>query len=192
MTTVDRPPGSPDSPETADPAPTRRRLGIGGVLVVIASITFVVFWTWALFFASKEAINKIDDREWADRARQICESANADREALADFRRIDPADMALLRERGDLIDTSTDVVETMLDDVMAVAPTDDKGLDIVPEWESEYRTYIQNRRDYADLVRSGSNELFREAERGGIPISERLSTFAADNEMPDCSPPRDL
>lgn len=171
---------------------TRRGIGIGAVLVAVAVITFVVFWTWALFFASKEAVNKIDDRAWADRARGICESANAERDELADFRRIDPDDLELLRERGDLIDASTDIVERMLDDVTAVAPTDAKGQAIVPDWEAEYRIYIDNRRDFADEVRAGSNALFREADRGGIPVSERLATFAGDNEMSACSPPRDL
>jgi hypothetical protein len=185
----DRPGHEPLGPGTDDGRP---RLTLGTALIAVAVIVFVVFWVWALFFASKESINRIDDRAWAERAQGICASANVEREGLADYRRIDPDDTAMLRERGDLIDTSTDVVERMIDDVVAVAPGDAKGAEIVPRWEADYRVYIQNRRDYADLVRSGANEPFRQAETEGVPISERLTRFAVDNDMPACVAPRDL
>ena len=52
---------------------SRRRAGgsatpVGRLLFGLAMIGFVAFWVWALFFASKEAVNKIDDRAWAARA----------------------------------------------------------------------------------------------------------------------------
>ena len=46
---------------------------------------------------------------------------------LADYRVVDDTNPAMLAERGDLIDRVTDVIERMLDDVVAVRPTDDKG-----------------------------------------------------------------
>ena len=163
------------------------RLAIGLALVV-----FVAFWTWALFFASKEAINKIGDRDWAARAEAICQSANEARAELADFRRVDPDDAEMLRERADIVDRATDIVERMVDDVVAVEPADDKGRAIVPDWEADYRIYLENRRDFADELRNGDNVPFREAESQGVPISERISTFAGDNEMESCAPPRDV
>jgi hypothetical protein len=151
-----------------------------------------VFWVWALFFASKEAINKIEDGAWTARAESICAEASERREALADFRRIDPSDAAMLAERGDLIDRTTDILEVMLNEVMSAPLTGDKAQAIVPLWAEEYRTYIGNRRVYAAEVRNGSNDVFREAEAGGIPISQRLTVFANDNQMTSCAPPRDL
>ena len=46
-----------------------------GVRILLLGIVagFAAFWTWALFFASKEAVNRIDDRGWAERAEAICE-----------------------------------------------------------------------------------------------------------------------
>lgn len=164
-----------------------KRLAVGFAIVV-----FVAFWTYALFFASKEAVNKIGDREWAARAETICQEANEARGELADFRRVDPEDDEMLRERADIIDGATDIVEQMVDDVVAVEPTDDKGRAVVPDWEADYRTYLQNRRDFADEIRGGDNVPFREAESEGVPISERIGTFAADNEMESCAPPRDV
>jgi hypothetical protein len=171
--------------------PTRPSV-IGRGLIVVALVILVVFWVWALFFASKESINRIDDRAWAERAEGICATANAARDDLADFRRIDPADLALMRERGDLIDRSTDVVEQMIDDVTRVPAADPKGRELVPRWEADYRIFIANRRDHAELVRSGADVPFRQAEVEGVPISERLSRFAVDNHMPACVAPRDL
>lgn len=194
MSRVDLPVGPhepTDRPGPAD-APRGRRVTVAGVLIVALLLGFVSFWTWALFFASKESINKIDDRAWADRAEAVCVDATAEREELADYRRIDPDDPAMLRERGDLIDRSTDVLERMLDDVTAVTPADPKGRELVPQWEADYRGYIASRREYADITRAGRNEPFREQATESIPISERLRRFAADNEMPSCSPPRDL
>jgi hypothetical protein len=176
----------------ASPPRSRGRRSLGRVAGVLGVVLFVGFWTWALFFASKEAVNKIGDRDWAERAQRRCEQAADERAALADPRRVDPDDPAMMRERADLVDRATDTIERMLDDLVAVAPTDAKGQGIVPAWEADYRRYVEDRRVFADRVRGGDNVPFSETEVDGIPISERIATFAGDNEMPACAPPRDL
>lgn len=161
------------------------------MLALIAA--FAVFWAWALFFASKEAVNRIDDRAWAERAEDICAAANEEREALADYTRIDQPTPELIARRADVVDAATDVVERMLDDITAQMPTDPKGAAIVPDWEADYRTYVEDRREYADELRAtGKNLPFYESQVDGIPLSEKLETFAGDNDMPACAPPRDL
>ena len=175
------------APEAVRPGPSRWRYVLVPVVAAMAA-----FWAWALFFASKEAVNQIADRQWASRAEAICAAAEVERTALADFRVVDEADAAMLAERGDLIDRATDVVEEMLDDVVAVSPDDAKGRDLVPQWEADYRTYLEDRRRFADRLRAGDNVPFTESAREGIPISEKLETFAGDNEMPACAPPHDL
>jgi hypothetical protein len=164
---------------------------VSRVAVGFALVALVAFWTYALFFASKESVNKIGDREWAARAETICREANEAREELTDLRPVDPEDAAMIRERADIVDRATDIVDQMIDDVVAVQPTDEKGRAIVPDWEADYRTYLQNRRDFADELRGGENVPFREAELEGVPISERIESFAVDNEMRSCAPPRD-
>ena len=42
------------------------------------------------------------------------------------------------------------------------------------------------------MLRQGHNEAFHEAAVDGIPISDKLTRFAGDNEMPTCAPPLDL
>ncbi len=172
----------------AAPPSTWKRYVVVGLLVV-----FAAFWVWALFFASKEAVNRIGDRGWAERAEQICAVADDAREELADNTRIDVADPELIRRRADIVDQATDIVEAMLTDVMAVQPTDAKGAAIVPDWAADYRVYIADRRAYAEELRAtGENRPFYETAAGSIPISEKVATFAGDNEMPSCAPPRDL
>ena len=186
MQTVDHLPTPDATPSSA------RRLIVRAVLgLVIAG--FATFWIWALFFASKEAVNRIEDRAWAARGEQICLQAGEQRLELTDLRSIIDADADLIRERAEIVDRATDILERMVDDLVAVEPNDVKGQGIVPLWEADYRIYLQDRRNYAEqLRRTGVNRAFYETEVGSIPISERISTFAGDNEMPACAPPYDL
>jgi hypothetical protein len=137
-----------------------------------------------LFFASKEAVNKIDDRAWAARAEEICARYDVQIRALDRQRSAD------LDVRADLVVESTDLLTAMLDEVVAVAPTDPKGQAIVPDWEAEYRTLLDDRYRYAEVLRSGENARFTETAVNNVPITERIETFAGDNEMPSCAPPR--
>ncbi|MCU0261333.1 MAG: hypothetical protein MUE78_09965 [Ilumatobacteraceae bacterium] len=165
---------------------------LGRIAVVTIVLAGAAFWTWALFFASKEAVNKIDDRAWAARAQAICEQTAAEREALADYSELDIDDPDQLARRAALVDTATDGLTAMLDEIEAVAPADEKGRAIVPDWIADYRRYLEDRREYTETLRGGENVDFLETEANGIPVSERLETFAGDNEMPACAPPRDL
>ena len=180
-----------ESPTPSKPA-SRWRI-VARVGLIIGLVCFVAFWTWALFFASKQPINRIGDSAWASRAEAICVTADRQRLALADFRKMQNADAALVDERADIVDKATDILEKMLDDVTAVMPTDAKGRDLVPQWEADYRTYIADRRLFTNSLReSGKNLPFYETQASGIPISEKLEVWAADNKMATCSPPRDL
>jgi hypothetical protein len=167
------------------------RRNIWRIPIIAVIVAFAAFWAWALFFASKEAVNKIGDRAWAERAEEICAAAEDERLSLAVDLEFDPDDPALLAEHADLIDQATDIVERMLDDVVAVAPTDEKGVGIVPLWEADYRTFLENRRDYTERLRAGDTGPFTETAVNGIPISEKIEQFAGDNEMPSCAPPHE-
>jgi hypothetical protein len=143
------------------------------------------FWTWALFFAS--AINQIDDRP-GPLSRSV--PALTGSAGVGRFREMKEA-TPNRRERADVVDTTT-ILEGMLDSIVDRS-TDAKGRDLVPQWEADYRTYLADRRAFtAELRATGINSAFYETQASGIPISERLETFAGDNRMPSCAPPRDL
>jgi hypothetical protein len=184
MTAVATPPAAP---QQVPPRPSRWRYPI---LVLI--VAFAAFWIWALFFASKESINGIGEDDWTDRAQAICEAAEAERQDLADYREVDDRNAAMLTERAAIVDRATDILERMLDDVVAVQPTGDKGADIVPLWEADYRAYLDDRRTFSDELRAGRNEPFLETVVDSIPISDKIARFAVDNHMAACTPPTDL
>jgi hypothetical protein len=49
---------------------------------------------------------------------------------------------------------------------------------------------LNDRYTYADRLRAGQDGPFTETAVRGVPITERIETFAGDNEMPSCAPPR--
>jgi hypothetical protein len=154
------------------------------VLLWGAIVVLIVFWIWALLFAPKEAVNKIEDTAWASRAEAICV------ETKVELRAIDARASGDLAVRADLVDESTDLLARMLDDIVAVTPADEKGQAIVPDWEEEYRILLDDRYRYANQLRAGENVPFTETAVGGVPVTERIEKFTLDNEMPACAPPR--
>lgn len=177
----------------SSPTPARETRSIlTRTLALIGFGVFATFWIWALFFASKEGVNRVEDRAWVESAQSICETAADERTALANYTRLDEGGAELIRQRADIVDEATDTLERMLNSLEALPLTGEKGQAIIPLWIDEYRTYLGDRRNYAAQLReSGENLPFYETANQ-IPISERLATFAADNEMPACKPPLDL
>jgi hypothetical protein len=153
-------------------------------LFLVGAVAFASFWFWALFLIDKTAINKIEDRAWTERAEAICEPVKLS------VRRLDLQTSAGLDGRADLVVQSTDMMAAMLDDLIAVEPADAKGQAIIPDWIADYRTLLQDRYNYADRLRNGENVPYTETPVQGVPITERLETFAGDNEMSSCAPPR--
>jgi hypothetical protein len=163
-----------------------RRAGITPfkVLFPIGAVLFVGFWTWALFFASKTAVNKIDDTAWTERAEEICAPIKAE------LRSMELLANPSLAIRSDLVTESTDLLAAMLDDIEAVEPVDPKGQAIVTDWIADWRILIQDRYNYSDRLRDGQDVPFTESAVRSVPITERIETFAGDNAMPSCAPPR--
>jgi len=168
-----------------------KRIALTSTLVVLFTLIGAM-WVYALFFASKEVVNEIADRAWTENAEIICKDAARQRIALADFRPITDAGADALRERAKIVDLATDTLDQMLLKLEATKPQDVKGQAIVPLWIGDYRKYVTDRRAYAEQLRLGTNVPFGETILMGIPLSEKLSTFAADNFMTSCKPPMDL
>jgi hypothetical protein len=166
------------------PEPRAERRPLLRALFLLGAAAFVAFWFWALFLVDKTAVNKIEDRAWAARAEEICAPV---KQAV---RRLDLQASPDLDRRADLVVESTDLMSAMLDDIEAVEPTDPKGQAIVPDWIADYRTLLQDRYNYAERLRAGEDGPFTETGVEGVPITERIETFAGDNEMPSCAPPR--
>jgi hypothetical protein len=165
---------------------------VGRAVIAVAISLIFAMWVYALFFASKEVANEIADQEWTKRAELICKEAAKERIELADFRPLNEAGANALEERATLVDLATDTLDRMIEQLERTSPTDPKGQELIPLWMSDYKTYIADRRAYADELRLGINVPFGESILMGIPLSEKIATFAADNAMASCKPPMDL
>ncbi len=149
-------------------------------------------WIYALFFASKEVVNKVADEQWRRDSDEICLSAKRQRESLIDLRLVSESGPNALAERADVVDLATDTLEKMVFEIANLPVMDAKGAAIVPLWLADYRTYIADRRNYADQLRDGINSPFAETQIDQLPLSEKLATFASDNRLASCKPPIDL
>ncbi len=149
-------------------------------------------WIYAFFFASKQSINKFGDRTWAKNAQSRCLIAIKERKQLSDYRVVGDLGVNALAERAQLIDYATDTIERFVVEFRSSLPTDSKGIELVGLWLDDYMIYIADRRSFADELRHGINQPFSETPLEGLPISEKLATFATDNEMSFCKPPIDL
>lgn len=150
-------------------------------------------WIYAFGFASKESVNKIADDAWKARAEAHCQTAEDERFKLQDLTAMDPTDTAALRKKADLVEIATDSLERAINRIASDSPSDEKGKAIVPKWLADYRTYLQNRRDFIEALRTATRRpYFAETEVEGVPISERIGKFARENNMKTCQPPLDL
>ena len=159
----------------------------------ILAVVFIAWmWFYAFVLAPRESANNIADERWSANSETICAEAQAARGKLADLKKIDPKNPAIVKEKARIIDLATDTIEQALDSIEKSPPTTEKGRALVPEWIRDYRAYIADRRAYSESLGSGTISEFTESVLDGIPISEKIGKFARENHMPSCQPPRDL
>jgi len=161
-------------------------------VVALSILGLFAMWIYAFGFASKESVNKIGDTVWTQNAESICKKAADKRMQLVDTRQISDAGPDALLERAKIVDLATDTIEETLKSISQLPVSDEKGKAIVPLWLLDYQQLVKDRREYASMLRSGINEPFSETMVDGLPISEKISTFAADNRMSSCKAPMDL
>ncbi len=163
------------------------------IVLTVACGGIFAMWVYAFGFASRESFNRIGDDAWKARSEARCLIAENERFALQDLGKMNANDTAALKKKADIVETATDSLERAINDIAMDSPTDAKGQELVPQWISDYRIYIQNRRQFIDKLRTASTRpYFSETEVEGVPISERIGKFARENDMRTCQPPLDL
>ncbi|CAB4708672.1 unannotated protein [freshwater metagenome] len=160
---------------------------LGTICVCLAA-----FWVYALFFASKQGVNVLEDKAWTVRAEEICKNANLERDKLIDLRRIDSVNGNALSERADIIDKATVIVQKMLNDVTAQVPNDVEDAKLSSRWREIYQSWINARIDYTAVLRTGENAPFAESMLEGSPESDYINDFTTNNRMTSCAAPMDL
>jgi hypothetical protein len=176
------------------PSQPARRHSPWRYIVAVAVVLLTAMWVYALFFASKKGTYRVDDDAWRADAAQICRAAELERRELVDTSDgyiADPTP-AQAAERADLVDQATDIIETALDDVVALPLTTDRDRSLVADYEGYYRIVIADRRVYTARLREFDLRPYGETKVDGGPVSNVVIDFTTVNEMKACAPPSDL
>lgn len=181
---------TPLPPDDADETqePLAMRWSVGRVLAVVTMIGIAVFWA-AIFAGLPKRTNPdyLDDRAFVERTEARCDVLLTDLRELPDGTFIDDH-----VERAEVLDDATDRVEEMVDEIAADAPGGDDAVS-VDGWLADWRTYVENRRDFADRLRDDPEARFLlDQSLGGDSVDKPIEVFADVNDMPSCATPGDV
>lgn len=165
-------------------------------LVVAVVASFIGIWGYVMyltFFEGRaEPRDRLDDTRFAAAAEETCA------EFRADFDRLPLAsEVGTPEERADLLDQATDGLEVMVTRLEGlVPPSEQDEATAVDRWLADYRTYIQDRREYAAAQRDPASDRydkpFTVTDRGGFQIDVIIDDFARINRMESCEAPNDV
>jgi hypothetical protein len=185
-----------DAPTDASPAPRRGR-GIGKIAIIAGCLIITSMWAYYFLFASDKGVYQIEDASWRVAAKEICAAASAEREALANTQggAITNPTLEQMQERARLVYASTDILEQMLNDIVAIPVDNDDDRTRLEFFAENYRILLSDRRRYAAELEQGIDEPYNETVVGGGPVTNVLTDFTAGvkgNDVPECSPPGEL
>ncbi len=173
------------SPETETDAPWHRWIKI---LLLAVVLLLAAMWIYAFVFAPRGGVNPVRDTAWTDGTEAACEAASVALQPLVFRTKIngESADTELPRFVANL-DQVALVFDGMLDDIEALPRTSEKAQVLVPLWLAEYRQFVTDVRAWTDQLRQGERVEFSVTLTDtGIPIDERINTFATENRIKSC------
>ena len=173
--------------EPAEIEEPRTRFGLIFAVVVVGGA--IGLWIYLFAFADPNVPDQLDDEAFGEQGQEICEAARA---------RIDDLPLAQDAEspeqRGESVAEANQILTDMVDDLQAIAPTNDHDTPLVDAWFADWEDYLQDRADYADDLLAGNEDaelLVTARADGGGQITVTLDHFAEINDMPDCASPLD-
>jgi hypothetical protein len=174
---------------TAPAATPRSRSRTGFVVATVAVVAMLTMWGYVLYLAfgpgRADPPDRLDDPTFARAAQERC-SAALDRIAALPL----AVEAESAEARAEVLDEANGHLDEMLDDLAALAPAGEEG-DVVDAWLADWRTYLQDREDYAADLRADPEARLLVTPKGGDQITDYLDAFAQDNRMPACSTPTD-
>ena len=177
-------------------APRRSRLAVRALLTVLC-LMVAGMWVYYFFFASDQGVYQLEDATWRTTAKPICAAAQAERNALVDTTAgyISNPTPEQMKQRADIVDKATSIIEKMLDDIMAIPVATDRDRALLKVFDENYRIVIGDRRRYTTELRAGRLVAYSETVVAGGPVSNVVLDFTAGvkgNDVPECSPPGEL
>ena len=179
----------PDDLDLAAGGPARAGITIGRVLGVLAFVVITVWWIYVFANGSSvEHPDDFDDAAWTTEAEAVCA---ARQQAILDLP--NAASVSTPQERADLVELATAELDQMVRELAALGPpATSKGAEIVPQWLADYEIYLQDRRNWTEVLRTGDDPPFLiSGNADGVRVTDLLGTFAEVNEMRSCAPAGD-
>lgn len=160
------------------------------VLVTLLVVGMVAMWGYVLYLAfgpgRQPPPDRLDDPAFAVAAQARCDAALEDVAALPSA-----SAAASATERADVVDEANEIFDAMLDDLAALTPTGEDG-SLVRQWLADWRTYLVDRQEFADALRSDPRAQLLVSAKDRDQITEYIDAFAADNRMIACGTPIDV
>lgn len=186
-----------ETPDLSAEAPHRRRFGVGKIVIVVGCLIITSMWAYYFLFASDKGVYQIEDTSWRVAAKEICAAASAEREALANTEggAITNPTVEQMQERARLVIASTDILEQMLNEIVAIPVDNDDDRTRLEFFAESYRILLADRRRYAAALNDGIDQPYTETVVGGGPVTNVITDFTAGvkgNDVPECSPPGEL
>jgi hypothetical protein len=152
-------------------------------------VAIVALWAFVYVYAARaKPVDRLASQSFAQQAQRICVAAAG---RLAD---LPPASASRTNvERADVVVQSNQILARMLDDLEQAAPRSGTDGRMLQAWLDDYRTYLGNRVNYADRLRTDPSARFYETEKQpGEQITIPIDTMATANDMHACTAPEDL
>jgi hypothetical protein len=171
-----------------------RRSALWRWLIIIACALIALMWAYAFLWAPSKGVYRVDDAHWRSEAQTICKAATAQRLKLADTGDgfiAHPTHEQMI-QHADLVDGATDILEKMLDDVVAVPVPTARDRELIATFEKYYRIIIADRRDYTAKLRRFELANYQETSVDGGPVTNVVTDFTSGNNIKACVPPGEL
>jgi len=150
----------------------------------------VGMWAYVLYLAvgpgREPPPDRLEDPTFATEAQGICTAA------LDDVAQLPSAvEAGSATERAGIVAQANERFEAMLDDLDRIVPSGDDG-DIVEQWLADWRTYLGDRSDFVDALRTDPDAQLLVTAKDQDQITEFIDAFSGDNRMIACATPIDV
>ncbi len=157
---------------------------LGGVAVLAS------FGVWGYAYsgqADRRTPDLLDEPAFALAAGPICDATTAEFESMP--RALEATDNV---ERAAQIRATNELFISMIADLEAVSVGTTRDQQIIGDWLTDWRTYVDHRADYADRFELDETERFYVSRVGVERLEKRIPRFADTNEIYSCGPPNDI
>ncbi len=184
------PPSAPANAGDEDAHPGRRVSStIGRAAVVVIVVGSLLLWIYVFSGAARtDPPNTLDDAAFGVAAEPICADAV---ETLEELPRAEDSTSAA--QRADVIDEANETLDAMVDQLDEIEVSTDRDTEMTTEWIADWRTFIENRSDFAARLREDDMARFYVTEKPGrLQVTKAIDDLAKVNDMPSCVDPGDV